>query len=121
MDFRRHQEEAEFRAEARAFLAKHAPSRAPARACCIVPRRPTRRFCSEAREWQTKKYEAGFAGITWPKEWGGQGASPIQQVIYDQEEAQFSVPRGIYRHRPRHVHSDRLHLGHPGACATATR
>ena len=34
------------------------------------------------RDWQRKLYEAGWAGISWPKEYGGRGASLMQQVIF---------------------------------------
>ena len=33
----------------------------------------------------------GFAGITWPKEWGGRGGTPMQQIIWNQEEAEYDV------------------------------
>ena len=46
---------------------------------------------ASARAFQRKKYEAGFAGITWPREWHGQGGTPVQQMIYDQEEARFDT------------------------------
>ena len=49
-----------------------------------------------AREWQRKKAEAGYAAITWPVEWGGRGGTPIEQVIYSQEEARYAVPKSIY-------------------------
>ncbi len=49
-----------------------------------------------AKEWQAKKAAAGYAQITWPKEWGGRGGTPIQSVIYSQEEAKFSVPGGVF-------------------------
>ncbi len=42
-----------------------------------------------AKAWQAKKAEAGFAAITWPKAVGGRGGTPIQQIIYSQEEAQY--------------------------------
>jgi alkylation response protein AidB-like acyl-CoA dehydrogenase len=45
---------------------------------------------------QKKKAEAGLAGITWPKEYGGRGGTPIQQVIFSQEESKFLVPRGYF-------------------------
>jgi alkylation response protein AidB-like acyl-CoA dehydrogenase len=45
-----------------------------------------------AKAWQAKKAAAGFAQITWPKEWGGAGGTPIQQVIFNQEEAHYPVP-----------------------------
>ncbi len=49
-----------------------------------------------AKEWQAKKAAAGYAQITWPKEWGGRGGTPIESVIYSQEEAKFSVPGGVF-------------------------
>src|SRR5438309_4806621 len=45
-----------------------------------------------SKAWQAKKAAARYAQITWPKEWGGQGGTPIQQVIFNQEEARFPVP-----------------------------
>ena len=40
--------------------------------------------------------DAGYAGITWSKDWGGRGGTAIQQVIYDQEESKYAVPRGLF-------------------------
>ena len=72
-------------------------------------------FRNEAKDWQARKADAGYAGITWPKEWGGRGGTPIQQVIYDQEEAEIRRAARPLRHRARHVRPDDLHLGHAGA------
>ncbi|HLG16339.1 MAG TPA: acyl-CoA dehydrogenase [Blastocatellia bacterium] len=44
------------------------------------------------RAWQKKMYEAGWAGISWPKEFGGRGASLIQQAIFLEEMARASAP-----------------------------
>ncbi|MCW3012030.1 MAG: acyl-CoA dehydrogenase [Solirubrobacterales bacterium] len=44
------------------------------------------------RAWQDKLAEAGLAGLTWPKEFGGQGLGPIEQVIVNQEIASAHVP-----------------------------
>ncbi len=44
------------------------------------------------RAWQRKLAEAGLAGATWPKEYGGQGFGPIEQVIISQEIARAGVP-----------------------------
>jgi alkylation response protein AidB-like acyl-CoA dehydrogenase len=44
------------------------------------------------RAWQGKLAEAGLAGVTWPKEYGGQGLGPIEQVICNQEIARARVP-----------------------------
>ena len=45
-----------------------------------------------SKAWQAKKAEAGYACITWPKEWGGQGGTPVQNVIFSQEEAKYPIP-----------------------------
>jgi alkylation response protein AidB-like acyl-CoA dehydrogenase len=44
------------------------------------------------RAWQGKLAEGGLAGVTWPKEYGGQGHGPIEQVICNQEIARAKVP-----------------------------
>src|SRR5205807_10138342 len=44
------------------------------------------------RAWQGKLAEAGLAGATWPKEYGGQGLGPIEQVIIAQEISRAGVP-----------------------------
>src|SRR5579859_6779079 len=44
------------------------------------------------RAWQGKLAEAGLAGVTWPKEYGGQGLGPIEQVICNQEISRAKVP-----------------------------
>ncbi len=44
------------------------------------------------RAWQGKLAEGGLAGVTWPKEYGGQGLGPIEQVICSQEIANARVP-----------------------------
>jgi alkylation response protein AidB-like acyl-CoA dehydrogenase len=44
------------------------------------------------RAWQGKLAEAGLAGVTWPKEYGGQGLGPIEQVICGQEISRAGVP-----------------------------
>jgi len=51
---------------------------------------------ARAKAWQTIKYSAGYVGITWPKALGGQGATPMQQIIFNQEESKYHVPTGIY-------------------------
>ncbi|MGN6372202.1 MAG: acyl-CoA dehydrogenase family protein [Solirubrobacteraceae bacterium] len=44
------------------------------------------------RAWQGKLAEAGLAGVTWPKDCGGQGLGPIEQVVCNQEIARAKVP-----------------------------
>ncbi len=49
-----------------------------------------------AKAWQQKKYDAGWAMLHWPKEYGGIEASHIERIIWGQEEAKFNVPGGIF-------------------------
>ncbi len=51
---------------------------------------------ARAKDFQSRKAAGGFAALSWPVEYGGRGASPIQQVIYQQEESRFLAPRGYF-------------------------
>jgi hypothetical protein len=42
--------------------------------------------------WQKKMHAAGWVGISWPKEYGGRGASLMQQVIFDEEYFRARAP-----------------------------
>ena len=44
------------------------------------------------REWQLKLHAAGWAGISWPKEYGGRGATMIEQAIFVAEAARLEAP-----------------------------
>ncbi|MFL5587554.1 MAG: acyl-CoA dehydrogenase [Ktedonobacteraceae bacterium] len=44
------------------------------------------------RAWQKKLFEAGWIGIGWPKEYGGRGASLMQEAIYNEEMARAQAP-----------------------------
>ncbi len=45
-----------------------------------------------AKAWQATLYDANWAGITWPREFGGRGASVIEQIIFEEEAAAFETP-----------------------------
>ena len=96
MDFEDTPQEAHFRTEVKAFLAANAPRRKPGEAVGYRSGQSSAGALERARAWQAKKHAAGYAGITWPKEWGGRGGTPIEQVIYNQEEARYLVPRGFF-------------------------
>ena len=49
-------------------------------------------FLPRAKLWQAEKAAAGYACITWPKEWGGQGGTAVQNVIFLQEEQPYDAP-----------------------------
>ncbi|MEM3995230.1 MAG: acyl-CoA dehydrogenase family protein, partial [Thermofilum sp.] len=44
------------------------------------------------REWQRKIYEAGYLGVSWPKEYGGWGENPIKEIIVREEFAKSGIP-----------------------------
>lgn len=91
MDFNDTPEEAAFRKEVRAFLEANAKRRTGSEPSERGRARDVDAL-AEAKAWQAKKADAGFAAITWPKAVGGRGGTPIQQIIYAQEEAQFVTP-----------------------------
>jgi alkylation response protein AidB-like acyl-CoA dehydrogenase len=92
MDFNDSPEEAAFRAKARAWLEANAPPRRPPRGmhCRDIELMP------EAKAWQAKKAAAGYAQIAWPRGWGGGDGTPIQQVIFNQEEAKLGISYGYF-------------------------
>ena len=96
MDFSDTPEEAAFRAEVRAFLSANATPRKPGDAAQRTRYLEGPEALQRGKDWQAKKADAGYAGITWDPRWGGRGGSPIQQVIYQQEEREFNVPRGFF-------------------------
>jgi alkylation response protein AidB-like acyl-CoA dehydrogenase len=95
MDFDDTPEEAAFRTEVRAWLKASAEPKINARDS-FRGRYPEAEAIRRAKEWQAKKAAAGYAAITWPKEMGGRGGTAIQQVIYNQEETNYVVPRGVF-------------------------
>jgi len=88
MDFNDTPDEAAYRAEVRAWLATNAPKRTGR----IDSGMEDPASMDDARAWQRKKADAGYACITWPKEWGGGGGASWQSVIFGQEEARFETP-----------------------------
>ena len=87
MDFNDTPEEAAFRREARAWLEANVPSKAELEGLDEVQR---------AKLWQMRKYEAGWSCIRWPREYGGRGASAMEQVIWNQEEASVRTPASVF-------------------------
>ena len=48
------------------------------------------------KEFQAKLYDAGFAGITWPTEYGGQGLTNAEQIAFSQEARDYALPTGAF-------------------------
>ncbi|HBA44071.1 MAG TPA: acyl-CoA dehydrogenase [Alphaproteobacteria bacterium] len=95
MDFEDTPEEADFRAEVRAWLAKTAPAFSGGVGGLMRSVRSPEEL-AKAKQWQAQKAEARYAKIMWPKEYGGMDGTPIQNVIYAQEEAKYDVPNGPF-------------------------
>jgi acyl-CoA dehydrogenase len=96
MDFNDTQEEAEFRAEARRWLEANAKPLSEGQRRSSPMGNTEKGLLQRAREWQATKADGGWACITWPKEFGGRAATPIQSVIWNQEEAKFDVPPNMF-------------------------
>ena len=98
MDFNDTPQEAAFRTEVRAWLEANAKPKSSLGFSAENPRfqRNEQEALKVAKAWQAKKAAKGYARITWPKENGGLGGTPMQQVVYNQEEAKFDVPSGFF-------------------------
>ncbi len=91
MDFNDTAEEAVWRTECREWLAANAPDHETA-PTTILGEVQTDDLLDRAKSWQRAKFEAGFAKITWEPEYGGRNGTSMQQVIFNQEEAHYSLP-----------------------------
>jgi len=84
----------EFRARARAWLAENAPRRA-ADGDDSEDAGATSGIAAQ-RAFQARLYDAGFVGITWPAEYGGQGLTNAEQIAFSEEARHFSLPVGAF-------------------------
>ncbi len=95
-------EDAAFRAEARAFLERVAtPKVGNADLSTTLGNTDTSRdaetaYVAASRKWQHTLFENGWAGLTWPAEYGGRGLSSKLARIFAQEEAKFAVSSGFF-------------------------
>ena len=81
MDLRDTPEEAAFRAELRSWITEN-----------LGGATTSGRFEEAGREWSRKLFDAGYAGLTWPKEYGGAGAPYSHQAIFLEEMARAEAP-----------------------------
>jgi alkylation response protein AidB-like acyl-CoA dehydrogenase len=77
-------EQLDFREEVRTWLAEHKPT-SP---------RPSGADGIRAYDtgWQRTQYEGGWAGISWPQEYGGRGLSLLEQLIWYEEYGRAGLP-----------------------------
>jgi len=83
MDLSYSGDEERFRKELRAWLDANHPGPEP---------EEIREYVGYSKAWARRLYDAGWAGLAWPKDYGGRGASLIQQIIYQEETARAKVP-----------------------------
>jgi alkylation response protein AidB-like acyl-CoA dehydrogenase len=84
MDLSLSPSEREFRDEVRTWLEENHPG--------PEPEGSLEEVMAFRREWQARLHEAGWAGISWPKEYGGRGATLIEQAIFVGEAARQEAP-----------------------------
>ena len=96
MNFNDTEQQAEFRAKCSTWLKDNAQPKTSARNDKRYGKPDQKEFLKSALEWQKKKFDAGWAMLHWPKIYGGLEASPIERIIWGQEEAKFDVPWGVY-------------------------
>jgi alkylation response protein AidB-like acyl-CoA dehydrogenase len=80
--------ERQLQEEVREFLAANAAS------FSSLPRKLDERI-ELLRGWQALCYEAGYVGRAWPKQFGGGGRPPVEQMIVDQELAGAGAPEFV--------------------------
>ena len=97
MDLTLTDSEAAFRDEVRSWLEENHPGPAP--------EGDDQAEFEFRRAWQKKMHEAGWAGLSWPEEYGGKGATLIEQSIFNEELARQRVPLPGQRARPGHGRS----------------
>jgi len=96
MDFNDTPEEAEFRREVRSWLDANARRDRDPAAKFKVGGGDEAAALERAKDWQSKKSDAGWVGIHWPEEFGGRGLAPQYTVIYQMEESNYDVPIGYF-------------------------
>jgi len=92
MNFDDTPQEAAFRADARKWIKANAPKELEQELTEAGTGRIRLReanLLEASKKWQKKKFDAGWAALQWPKEFGGRGSTPIERVIWSQEEGVY--------------------------------
>jgi alkylation response protein AidB-like acyl-CoA dehydrogenase len=93
VDFRYSAAEEAFRAELRAWLTEHLP-RHFAPGDLDDEQDPDTRF-EKLLAWHRAMHAGGWVGIHWPREYGGRGASLLEQLVYAEEMGRANAPAPI--------------------------
>ena len=92
MDFDLTPAETAFRDEVRAWLSANRPAWADTR---DDEDATSQEWLERRVVWQRTMHEAGYVGLNWPKEYGGRGATLMEQVIFAQEMIEARAPGPI--------------------------
>jgi alkylation response protein AidB-like acyl-CoA dehydrogenase len=92
LDFTYGEEEERFRSRLRVWLEGNLPRDSKSSGYELPTREETARFL---KSWERKLYDAGYSGISWPKEYGGRGLPPTFEVVFFEELARARAPRDI--------------------------
>lgn len=95
MDFDFTPEQQAFRRDVRGWLAENVPADLKGRG--FASSRADREEVTRLREWQRTLHKAGYVGIDWPAEYGGRGASIMEQIILYEEMSRAQSPQPINR------------------------
>jgi len=100
VDFEDTAEEAAFREEVRSFLASHASLKTGtdadwSRGNLAEDPADASLYLKRCQAWQATLHDNGWAGIAWPKAFGGRGGTPAQAVIFGQEAGLYDVTTGF--------------------------
>ncbi|WP_043614224.1 acyl-CoA dehydrogenase family protein [Nonomuraea candida] len=77
---------AEYRRAARAWLQENAPS----------DDHPEADGLTRVKEFMAKLYDAGYSGITWPEQWGGQGLTQAEERVFAEEARHYTLPTNVF-------------------------
>jgi alkylation response protein AidB-like acyl-CoA dehydrogenase len=92
MDLSDTPEQAQFRAAARRWLEQNKPIGIVDRGFALPIDEESVKVLTD---WQRRLYEAGYLGLSWPSEYGGQGKSIIESAIFNEEMARVRAPAPI--------------------------
>jgi alkylation response protein AidB-like acyl-CoA dehydrogenase len=94
MDFRFSAEDEAFRQELRAWLQKNRPAQSSAQDDRTdFMHEGSKDDWQRRLQWHRKMHSGGWVGLSWPKEYGGRGATLTQQLIYNEEMAAANTPQ----------------------------
>ena len=99
MDLRDTAEQHAFRQEARQWIATNAPRHLDEKLAASSFGRSAfepDEYIRESKAWQARKADAGWACLHWPEQYGGRDATPIQRVIWAQEEGRYGYLSSLY-------------------------